>query len=397
MPSSGHSVIGSFSQAMTFRSPSLTDAQAVLALLVERDILDIGAPDITLEDLREEWCRRDFDLSADARVVDAADGRIVGYAAMTRPVTVIVVVAPDHEGRGIGSRLRHWAEERDRARGSSHHRQWIAAGNRRGRALLLAAGYRPERSYWRLGRMLDDIEERGSPPAGISLRPVDIDEDAAALHALNDVSFKASPDYQPYSFGGFYEEHLRAHDLDRELSYVAERDGQPIGFLLARRWRQQNVGFIDLLGVHPDHRTQGLGTAMLQTAFARFAAAGLREAQLGVASDNPNALRLYERCAMTKRFRYDTYERAVVDPPNETYDTAGAPRPAGSNTRIRNAMAAEAVELRRCSADPPMYGRTIAGNSRPIPTRSSCHSPSSTMAGYASRPRTTTSRSASRL
>ena len=65
---------------------------------------------------------------------------------------------------------------------------------------------------------------------------------------------------------------------------------------------------------------------MLETAFAGFAAAGLREAQLGVASDNPDALRLYERQGMAKRFRYDTYERAVVDP---------GTRPARSQAELR--------------------------------------------------------------
>jgi ribosomal protein S18 acetylase RimI-like enzyme len=103
---------------------------------------------------------------------------------------------------------------------------------------------------------------------------------------------------------------------------VAESDGRLAGFLLARRWREENAGFIDLLGVHPEHRTRGLATAMLQTAFARFAAAGLRQAELGVASDNANALRLYERCGMTKRFRFDTYQRAAGETAKQTCDTA---------------------------------------------------------------------------
>ena len=293
------------------RSPLPPDAQAVFALLVARDEADIGAPDITLRDLRDEWRGAGFDLAADARVAETAPGRIVGYAAMSREVTILVVVAPDHEGRGIGSRLRVWAEQRDRSRGSARHRQWIAASNVSARRLLIAADYRPERSYWRLARKLDAVDARAAPPVGVSLRPVDVDRDSAALHALNEVSFKASPDHEPYSFNAFYEEHLRAHDLDRELSFVAERGEEPVGFLLSRRWPDRNAGFIDLLGVHPDHRGRGLATAMLGTAFARFAAAGLREAQLGVASDNPGALRLYERQGMARRFRYDTYERAV--------------------------------------------------------------------------------------
>lgn len=317
----------------------------MLTLLVERDIADVGAPDITLEDLHEEWCRTDFDLAVDSRVVEAADGQIVGYAAMSREVTMLVVVAPEHEGQGIGSRLRRWAEQRDRARGTTRHSQWIAAGNQRARALLLTADYRPGRSYWRLARTLDDIHTSGSPPDGVTLRPVDVDQDAPALQTLNDVSFKASADYRPYSFAAFYQEHLRPHDFDPELSHVAEADGRPVGFLLARRRREENAGFIDLLGVHPEHRSRGLATAMLQTAFARAAAAGLRQVELGVASDNPNALRLYERCGMTKRFRYDTYQRAADQAANKTHDSGGEPRPTRSNTKIRNATEPEAGRL----------------------------------------------------
>jgi mycothiol synthase len=132
------------------------------------------------------------------------------------------------------------------------------------------------------------------------------------------VSFNASPDYRPDSFDAFCAEHLRSHDFDRELSSMAERDGQPIGFLLARHWRERGVGFVDLLGVHPDHRTRGLGATLLQASSPRFAASGLREAQLGVASDNPNALRLYERVGMGQRFRYDTYRRPAVRPGGHT-------------------------------------------------------------------------------
>lgn len=327
------------------RSPVRADAQAVLTLLVERDIADVGAPDITLDGLHDDWCRSDFDLAADARVVEAADGRIVGYAAMSREVTMLVVVAPDHEGRGIGSRLRRWAEGRDRAGGSACHSQWIAAGNQRARALLLTAGYRPARSYWRLARPLDDIHEGGTPPDGVTLRPVDVDQDAPALHTLNEVSFEASADYRPYSFTAFWDEHLRPHDFDSGLSHVAESDGRAVGFLLARRWREKNAGFIDLLGVHPEHRTRGLATAMLQTTSARATAAGLRQVELGVASDNPNALRLYESRGMTKQFRYDTYERAADPSANEPADTAGEPRPASPYPKIRTATEEEAAHL----------------------------------------------------
>jgi ribosomal protein S18 acetylase RimI-like enzyme len=74
---------------------------------------------------------------------------------------------------------------------------------------------------------------------------------------------------------------------------------------------EEGLGFVDLLGVHPHYHQRGLATAMLTAAFAAFAAAGLRKAQLGVASDNSQALRLYERCGMQPRFQFDSYERAA--------------------------------------------------------------------------------------
>ena len=236
---------------------ALVLAGSAMGSSAARDTADIGAPDYTLEDLHDEWRASDFELTADALVVEADDGSMAGYAALLQTGTE-AVVAPDHEGRGIGVRLLEWAERRDRERGRKQHRQWVAAGNARGRTLLLAAGYRPE------------------------------------------------------SYAAFCDGHLQAHDLDPEPSCVLEQLDAPVGFLLARRWPDERVGFVDLLAVHPDHSDRGLGSAMPRTAFARFAAAGLREAQLGVASDNPRALRLYGRCGMTPRFRFDTFERSLA-------------------------------------------------------------------------------------
>ena len=296
---------------MEFRAPTIEDAAAVLGVLEARDIADLGAPDYTLEDLLDAWRATEFDLAADALVAVSDDAGIIGYAAITGP-GMTAVVAPDHEGRGVGRRLLRWAERRERQLGRRRHRQGVPAGNARGRALLLAAGYEPGRSYWRLTRGLDDLPEVDELAAGYRLRPLEVDSDAKSLHALDATVFAANADYREETFDTFCEEHLRVHDLAPGLSSLAEHDGELVGFLLARRWQEEGVGFVDLLGVHPDHRGHGLASTMLQTAFARFAAAGLREAQLGVASDNPRALTLYERCGMAPRFRIDTFERLAA-------------------------------------------------------------------------------------
>jgi SAM-dependent methyltransferase len=76
------------------------------------------------------------------------------------------------------------------------------------------------------------------------------------------------------------------------------------------------VGFVDLLAVAPEHQRQGIGTVLLQTAFAALAAAGLRHAQLMVASDNPRAIRVYERAGMEVQRQFDIYERPVASEPS---------------------------------------------------------------------------------
>ncbi len=296
---------------MRLRAPVFDDAPAVLAVLVARDVADLGVPDATLEDLLEEWGGSDLDLAADVRVADAGNGHIVGYVAVRRPGT-LAVVHPDHEGHGVGARLLDWAEARDRARGRDLHRQWTAGSNDSARALLIGAGYSVARSYWRMVCSLESVGPALPAPAGFDLRAVDIARDALALHALDAASFAGRPDYAPESLREFREEHLEAHDFDAGLSRVAQRDGRIAGFLLARRFVDDAVGYVDILAVDPRHQGRGVGTALLGSAFAAFAGAGLREAQLGVASDNPLALRVYERAGMTVRFRFDIYERPVA-------------------------------------------------------------------------------------
>jgi Acetyltransferase (GNAT) family len=76
----------------------------------------------------------------------------------------------------------------------------------------------------------------------------------------NEASFAGNADYRPETFISCRDEHLRAHDLDPIPSCLAEHDDDLVGFLLARRCREESVGFVDLLGVHPDRRRRGLAT-----------------------------------------------------------------------------------------------------------------------------------------
>jgi mycothiol synthase len=299
------------------RPATQADLHAVFGVISARDLADLGQPDFNLGDLSDRWSAAEFGLADNALVAELEDGSIAAYAEANRH-GAMVVLAPDHDGDDdLGAALLEWTEGRERELGHPEFHQFLAAGNSHGRELLERGGYTVVRHLWRMVRALDGPDDAPAPrlPGGTTIRNPDPEHDATALHALDDLSFSDAADYVGISLPAFIEHHLRAHDLDLSLSSVAERDGEIVAFLLARRWEDEGAGFVDLLAVHPAYQRQGLGRALLQTAFARIAAAGLHEAQLTVSSENPGGLALYEGVGMTVRFEHDIWERPAPREP----------------------------------------------------------------------------------
>ncbi|HWD65346.1 MAG TPA: GNAT family N-acetyltransferase [Solirubrobacteraceae bacterium] len=262
--------------------------------------------EITADTLRDEWGLSETDLEVDARLVEDKTGHVIGYGIL-RDVGAYAVISPDAEGRGAGSQLLDWLEDRSRTLARPVHRQLIASTNRTGFALLSARGYR---LAWREYRMMSRLEPRPTAPGldGVTIRAFE-PADLEAAHAVDDRAFANDPSYVSESLTKFRAEHLEAHDSAPDLSRVALIGDQLIGFLIARRWRNRSAGYVDVLGVDPHHQGRGVGRALLEAGFAAFAADGLTEAQLGVGSFNPKALALYQAAGMTPSFRQDIYER----------------------------------------------------------------------------------------
>ena len=296
---------------MLLRAPAPDDAPDVFAVIEARDRADLGFADFTLADLREVWGANEFDLAQDAALVEHPTDGIVGYAEVNREGG-LVAVDPGWEETGVDRRLLEWSERREQARGHTRHRQRIASPNVRARELLLEAGYLQARFMARMVLRLTGLPPVGAPPAGVALRALHPVADARELHALDDLAFANAPDYVRESVAAFTEEHLGCHDHDPSLGRVASVGGQIVAFAISRRWDAEQAGYVEILAVHPDHQRRGIGTALLDDVFTAYARAGLREAQLSVASDNPDALRLYERLGMRERFRYEIYERAAA-------------------------------------------------------------------------------------
>src|SRR3954469_15452744 len=127
------------------RPPADADAEAVLGVILARDVADLGVPDFTLEDLRADWTSPGVTLEHDARVA-GRNGTVSGYAVLLGD-DAVVIVHPDDEGHGNGTALRLWAEARAAERGTTVRRQFACGANAAARAHLRAAGYRAAQHY----------------------------------------------------------------------------------------------------------------------------------------------------------------------------------------------------------------------------------------------------------
>ena len=81
---------------------------------------------------------------------------------------------------------------------------------------------------------------------------------------------------------------LLVADDDSEL-YVAELDGEVVGFVSIELNRETTVGVIGLNAVDPAHSSRGIGTRMYEFAVARMRGAGMRVATVATGDDPSHA------------------------------------------------------------------------------------------------------------
>jgi mycothiol synthase len=302
--------------AIQLRPPTADEAEAVTQLIAACDIAEYGAADIELDDVLVDWSRPGFDLEKDA-VVAVEDGRIVGYAAITRSGHRDAYVDPEEQGRGIGSRLLAWSEKRaaeQLAPGESVLLgEPVASVNDAARKLLESAGYEPVRSYWRMVAPLEGPPPPPVWPEGVRVRTFDRERDDRAVHTLIQESFGDNERHVPESF-----EEWEAGMIDREafepgLWFVAESEGRVVGAVLCPAYEEE--GWIRQLAVSRDWRRRGLGTALLYQAMAEFHRRGRKELGLVVDSWNRTGAReMYERAGMRVDREHHRYEKLIRAP-----------------------------------------------------------------------------------
>jgi mycothiol synthase len=228
-------------------------------------------------------------------------GRLAAYGQLedTDPVeapAAELIVHPSLRGRGHGRAMGMALL----AASGKRLRVWAHGGKPAARHLAQVLGLTLFRELRQLRRPLAEGDPLPEPvlPAGVSVRTFVPGDDDAAWLAANAAAFAHHP--EPGS--------LTQRDLDDRIAqpwfdakgfFLAERDGELIGYHWTKVHAAEGLGEVYVLGVRPGAQGGGLGKALTAIGLRHLAAQGLPTAMLYVDADNPAALSVYEGLGFT--------------------------------------------------------------------------------------------------
>lgn len=277
------------------RPATAADLEAVTAAVVASQRANgVGAFIATADDIAGDWSRPSMDLATDTRLVEDDTGRVVAYADYFAG-RCSVEVHPDARGRGIGSALAAWSEQRARQDGQEQVGQTIPDTASAARDLLMARGYVKRWDTWALAYPLADEPPSPQPLDGIEIRTLVRPDDDRDLYDVVEAAFSTWDDRDDaMAFEDWRATWLsRATDLD--LVLVAVAGDRLVGASIGTA--EGGDGWVDQLAVVPDAWGRGIGGALLMASFGRFHDRGLGTARLTTES-RTGALGLYLHVGM---------------------------------------------------------------------------------------------------
>ena len=277
----------------TARPLTMDDGQAVYELVAAEETLDLGEPDISLEDITADWQQPSYDISAST--VGIFDGdRLVAYGDLAGGEGAYAAVHPDHRGRGLGTAIARWQQALGRERGVKLLSCQVVEGGAADR-LLASIGYRLRWTAWDL-ELPEGRELAARPlPDGFALRDATAADHEAVWTLLEDAFLEWSDrdrapigDFGARTWGrpGYEPWNLRLlQDASGELVGVTQVYLAGVG------------GYVAKIAVLADHRGRGLAPPMLVDAFALAREHGAVRCYLST-DTRAGARGLYERVGM---------------------------------------------------------------------------------------------------
>lgn len=314
--------------ATKLRPFNLEDAQATVDLFNACSQALFGWDNCDLNDLMNEWTSPGMVVEEMIRVLEDEHGKIIGYIDVwdiSQPHVTKYVFGVLHPVHWDDVRYREmliWAEGLARERINLAPQgtrvvmsQGISNKDIQRKKALESYGFELVRHFVQME--IDFKEKPLAPelPAEITVMPIDIDtEFEDALLAMDD-GFKDHWGHveRPIEEVLTQWQHFLENDQDFDptLWFLAKSGDQIAGICRcnAKTVEDPDMGWVNQLCVRKPWRRQGLGMALLLTAFNEFYQRGKKRGGLAVdAASLTNATRLYEKAGMQVTQQFDTYE-----------------------------------------------------------------------------------------
>ncbi|HYF11104.1 MAG TPA: GNAT family N-acetyltransferase [Actinomycetota bacterium] len=293
---------------LAWRPATPEDASAVLRLIeIAEDHYD-GAVEVDAADIESDFQRVGFDLARDCVIVFDGD-EAVSWSNVHRE-RAEADVRPTHQGRGIGTALLRWSEERVRELGGAKVSQTVTDNNGDAPPLFRANGYQTDGTSWILQISFEEPPPGQPMPDGIAIRPY-TEGDAHDAYRVVDDAFN---EWEGRTSIGFDEWRVSVIDhqaFSRELSRLAFEGDELVGAALAFVYATEEEGWIHQVATKATHRHRGIARALLYETFRAFYERG--KANCGLSTDSrTGALSLYERVGMHVRRSYTKYAKPLA-------------------------------------------------------------------------------------
>lgn len=280
-------------EGLTTRPLSLADAEAVQAAIAAEEVVDLGEPEMTVEDVLADWQRPSYDIAAST--VGVFDGDLlVAYGDHSDTDVAYTAVLPSYQGRGIGTAIAHWLQARARAAGSPRIGTQVPEGSAADR-LMRDLGYEVRWTAWDL-ELPPEREISARPlPDGFVLRDAE-EADREAAWTLVEDCFLEWSERDRMSLADF-----GARVWDRpgfepwNLRLLVSPGGELVG--ATHVFLSGDGAYVARIVVRPDHRGRGLAPAMLVDAFAQAREHGAVRCYLST-DTRAGARGLYEKVGM---------------------------------------------------------------------------------------------------
>jgi mycothiol synthase len=321
---------------IVWRPVEAGDIPAWARLMAAMEEVDKTGEHYDEEDLREEF--DDPATGPDDRLSGWIGGEMVAYAGLRPRRTVTDYqridgeggVVPSHRGKGLGTELMRWANDRaadlraERAPKVPARLQFDGDLASPDQVSLFEDNGFEAVNWSAVMRVHLDAEGFDPAPAelpqGLSLHPYDARWSAPTRDAHND-AFQDHWGFVAWDEAMWHQWVDGSKSFRPELSWVVVDDAEPtrvVGYVHSSEWEAYEAAtgrreaYLAKIGVRREHRGRGIASAVLRNALRTYRDQGYVESSLYVDTNNPTgAFGLYERAGYVVERRTAAFARTI--------------------------------------------------------------------------------------